>query len=94
MGQHRHQGLFRKNQRKGGNGERELLTETSKDTSVLLDVYLPTWVPEPKLSAGENRDRAAFIFILVKSAICESKKVAQAALPTRGVPNVTLSKKK
>jgi hypothetical protein len=29
------------------------------------------------------------LFILVKSEICESKKVAQAPFPTRGVPNVT-----
>ena len=61
VGQHRHQGLFKRRQHGGGNGERELLAETNDGPSVLLDVYLPTWVPEPKQSARDNRDQVAVI---------------------------------
>lgn len=61
VGQHRRQGLCRRYQHGRGNGERELLTETSYDTSVLLNVYFPTWVPKPEPSAGDNRDHVAVI---------------------------------
>ena len=44
----------------------------------------------PNRRPGRIGIGSRLLFILVKLAICESKKVAQAALPTRGVPNVTL----
>jgi hypothetical protein len=49
----------------------------------------PRGCRKPSRRPGTIGTGSCLLFILVKSEICESKKVAQAPFPTRGVPNVT-----